>query len=360
MKNDQHIEKVIDYFKTLEVKTFALNEAEIVKAYQRQHDDPSLAIKILSVLGGFLASLAFLGFIALTGIFGSNQGIVILGLICIGSAIVVNKMYHKILLDTVSVTFYLAGFILLCLGLLSSHVDENMISMVMLLIALLSLSIVKNYLLSFVSVIIIHSAIFSLFLINEIFNLIYIYVSVFVVLMLYVFLHEAKIVSNYKALIIRYNAIRIGLVVSFISILFFLSQSSFFSIKIENVWFNSIVIILAILYLISRLINLFIINTIRMKLMIFILVFLISLPMLLAPSILGAILIILLCFYVNHKTGFILGLLALIGFIAQYYYDLNFTLLTKSIILMLSGLLFIVLYYFSFHYFAYKKLADQE
>ncbi|WP_417936263.1 DUF4401 domain-containing protein [Flagellimonas ochracea] len=67
-------------------------------------------------------------------------------------------------------------------------------------------------------------------------------------------------------------------------------------------------------------------------------------PTLFAPGISGSLLIVLLCFKVNYKTGFIIGIISLIYSIGQYYYDLSFTLLTKSIILFLSGVLLLVFY----------------
>src|SRR5690606_13137026 len=70
------------------------------------------------------------------------------------------------------------------------------------------------------------------------------------------------------------------------------------------------------------------------------------LPTLYAPSISGALLIVLLSFLVNYRTGFAIGIIALIYFVVQYYYDLNLSLLTKSIILFSSGTVFLVFYFF--------------
>ncbi len=65
---------------------------------------------------------------------------------------------------------------------------------------------------------------------------------------------------------------------------------------------------------------------------------------LLSPAISGAFLIILVSVLVHYKTGLAIGILAFIYFIIQYYYDLNFTLLTKSILLMSSGVVFLAFY----------------
>jgi len=93
----------------------------------------------------------------------------------------------------------------------------------------------------------------------------------------------------------------------------------------------------------------------RTKITIYGITLLTILPTALSPAISGAILLIVLGFLVNYKTGLILGIVSFIYFISQYYYDLNFTLLTKSILLFLSGILFVLLYLLT-----HKKLSSNE
>jgi len=79
------------------------------------------------------------------------------------------------------------------------------------------------------------------------------------------------------------------------------------------------------------------------------------LPTAFSPVILGILLIILLSFLVNYKLGLSVGILTFIYFICQYYYDLNYTLLTKSILLFSSGILFLI-----FYIFIHKYLGSNE
>jgi uncharacterized membrane protein len=97
------------------------------------------------------------------------------------------------------------------------------------------------------------------------------------------------------------------------------------------------------------------INKTQHKVGIYIATVFVLLPTVFSPAISGAILLILLSFYVNYKTGLVLGVAAFLYFISQYYYDLNLTLLTKSILLFSSGVLFIALYLFT-----HKKLTTNE
>jgi len=219
-----------------------------------------------------------------------------------------------------------------------------------------SLSIVRNYILSLVSVLIINGSILTLIVQNRDYDLIHIYVSAMALIITYLFLKEAKIITENKFFSQLYNPVRAGLTISFFAGLSFLGiKNGVFPMSPDYIWFSSIVIISAIIYLTSLLFNVLNITKMQHKIVIYIFTVLALLPTALSPAISGAILIILLSFFVNYKTGLVLGITAFVYFISQYYYDLNFTLLTKSILLFSSGIIFIALYLFT-----HKKLTTDE
>jgi uncharacterized membrane protein len=93
----------------------------------------------------------------------------------------------------------------------------------------------------------------------------------------------------------------------------------------------------------------------REKTTIYALSFVLLLSTAMSPAIAGALLIILLAFMVNHKTGFAVGIISFIYFVSQFYYDLGYTLLLKSILMFSTGVLFMLIYLFT-----YKKLHANE
>lgn len=355
MKNKDDIKELLDCFQNTEDNPLQFDEEAIVSAYQKDNVNQSLPIKILSVFGGILASLAFLGFLLIAGLHDSDIGLLVLGGILIVGSIWINKKYDKIIIDTVSVSSFILGFILLGFGFGQLKIDENIISIIFIFIAFGSLSILQNYILSFVSVLIINGSVLMLIIWNKGYDFIHIYVSLLALAMTYFFLKEASIITSSKALSKLYNPIRIGLIFSFLSGLVFLGKKGIVPLSTDYIWLTSVVIILVIVYVISLLFNVLNITKTRYKISIYIFTVLALLPTALSPAISGAILIILLSFLINHKTGLALGIISFIYFISQYYYDLNFTLLTKSILLFSTGVLFIVLYLFT-----YKKLTSNE
>jgi hypothetical protein len=355
MKNKENIKALLDYFLNTENQPLKFNEEAIVLDYQKGNENQSLAIKILSVFGGLLASLAFLGFLFIAGLYNSDVGLLLFGGIFIAGSIWINKEYDKIIIDTVSVSFFIIGFILIGFGCSQLQVNENIISIVFIIIALSSLSIVQNYILSFASVLIINGSILTLIISNNGYDVIHIYVCSIAPILTYLFLNEAKIITTNKALSKLYNPAKTGLILSFFTGLFFLGKKGILPVSPNYIWLSSIVIISIIIYLTSTLFKVINITETRHKISVYIFTVLVLLPTVLSPAISGGILIILLSFMVNHKTGFALGIVAFVYFISQYYYDLIFTLLTKSILLFSTGVLFIALYLFT-----HKKLTKNE
>lgn len=355
MRNEENIKEILNYFQAAEDKALDPDQEAIVKAYQKNNDGQSMAVKILSIFGGILGSLAFIGFLLIAGLYDSKMGLLVIGTLCISGAIWLNKEYDKIIIDTVSVSSFIIGFMLIGLGLNLLKANENIITIVFIIVAFFQLGIVQNYMLSFISVLIINGGILTLIILNNSYNLIHVYVSVLTLLVTYLFLKEAKIITLSKALCRLYNPVRIGLVFSFLSGLIFLGIKEILPISKNYIWLSSIVTISAIIYLAPLLFNVLNITKTQHKISNCIVAILLLLPTALSPGISAAILIILLSFFVNYKTGLVLGIIAFMYFISQYYYDLNFTLLTKSILLFSSGILFLLLYLFT-----HKKLTTNE
>ncbi len=352
---------LLDSIRTEEGINFECDENAILEEYNTQEDNKSsLAIKLLSVFGGFLAALAFLGFLAIAGLYDSKFGLSIFGIVFIISAIWLNKAYDKLIIDTFSISIYVIGFVLLASGLSLMNVDENMIAILISLIAFSSLLITQNFMLSFISILTINSSFIFLITSNYSYDFIHLYTAINTLLLTYVLLNEAKIISLNKRLSQLYNPMRIGLVISLLFGLISIGKKDLMPLSQNLIWLSSMVMALVTLYLINTIIKINEINTVKSKVIIYTLSLLILASTTFSPSIAGAIVLVLLSFLVNYKTGLAIGIIALIYFISQYYYDLNFTLLTKSIILFVSGITFLLFYLFTTKLFTTKNLNNNE
>ncbi|WP_422091188.1 DUF4401 domain-containing protein [Tenacibaculum ovolyticum] len=349
--------EILDEIHLSEGENFQYNEEAILKDFKIQEDNKSsLAIKILSIFGGFLATIAFIGFLLIAGLYNSEIGLVLFGFIFITSAILLNKIYDKLIIDTFSVSSYVIGNILLVFALTEMNFDENIISGLISLIAIFSLFITQNYILSFIAILTVNCCFLYLLTFHHAYDFIHLYIGLSVLILAYLFLNEAKLISSNVKISKLYAPFRIGLIISLLIGLVAFSRENLFLISPNNIWLSSITLIIVNIYLVYIILKIIEVKNLTNKLFIYILTSLVLISLVLAPTILGAIAIILLCFLVQYKTGLAIGIISFIYFISQYYYDLNFTLLTKSIILFFSGIVFLLLYIFTNKYI----LSDEK
>ncbi len=348
MKNKTDVNNILEKVQSKFSSTINFDKEAIEKDYNDDYfNQSSIAIKILSVIGGLMATLAFLGFLLLSRLHNSEIGLLILGIIFITISILLNRKSDKLITDTFSISTYVVGIFLIVFGFNEMNFDENFVAVIIMIIALVSIYLTQNYILSFISVLVISSSLLLLLVfLNDTYNLIHLYNTIIVLILTYVFLFEAKIIKMSKRLSKLYNPLRIGLIISFLFGLGILRTRKLLDLEINYVWFYSVVLFGILIYVISKILKLMNVDD-KSSVFIYILSVLILGVTVFSPSILGAILLILLGFYVNHKFSFIVGIIALIYFVSQYYYDLNYTLLTKSIMLFTSGILFIILYLFT-------------
>jgi hypothetical protein len=347
MNKEATIKTLLENIRLSQGDAFDYDEIAILKEYEKgENNQSSIAIKILSIFGGFLATVTFVGFLALIGFYESTTATFVLGVGFIIAAIVLNKIYAKLIIDTFSISIYIVGFLSFAFALTEMFVNQNIIAVLVIVIASVCLVITQNYLLSFTSLLMISASLLTLILSNNNYDLIHLYVGIMVISMAYWFLNEAKIITFHNKLSRLYDPIRIGLMVSVLFGLMIIGNRNLVPAAQNLIWLSSLIIIPTGMYLIHIITKINNIESQKSKTLIYALSLLIFLSTVLSPSISGVILILLLSFLVNYKTGSVIGIVALTYFIGQYYYDLNFTLLTKSIILFLSGVMFLTFYLF--------------
>ena len=351
MKNENDITILLTEFQREEGDSFTCNEEAVRAEYEKKHTQATpLAIQVLSMLGGILGTLFFLGFLGVTGFYSSESAMMILGIGLIGASIGVNRFLDKPLLDTITVSFYVAGFCLLGFGIGGS---STTICLVFIAIALVTLFIVQNFMLSFLSILIINGSIMLIMERNHFFDELYVYIAVLIAALNYLFFKEAKIITTNPNICRLYRPVRIALLFSLAGVLILTVIPHWIG---QSYWvlLPSAASVAAILYLVSHIISLLNVENTTYKQIIYVFVLLLLLPTALFPPLSVSLMIILLCFRFNYKTGFVIGIISFIYFIGQYYYDLDLTLLVKSILMIVSGVLFLLFFLFTRHKLASK------
>lgn len=327
------------------------NEGISSEIRDRKRNEAPLFIKILSILGGFLGTIAFLIFLLVAGLYDSEVGMVVLGLIFIASSLLSNKIFHTLLLDTASISLYVIGFALLTFGLGQWQMNESLICLICIFIAVFSLLFTHNFILVFISVLIVSGGFLSLIIINDVYNFIHLYISLLSLILTGFYLYENKIITGNLKISNLYSPIRIGLIFSFLFGLIVVGFRGLIPLSFNLIWLSSIFTIASVLLVVWNVLRFFNISSTKNRSLLIIGSLVLLLPTGFSPAISGAILLILLNFLVNYKTGLVIGIIAFLYFVSQFYYDLNFTLLTKSIILFISGLFYLLFYFLLHKYF---------
>lgn len=353
--NKKHtLSELIQYFKlqtTADIDEQAISD----ELQQGQTEQTSVAIKIISVFGGFFATLAFLGFLLLVGLYNSEEGLLFFGFIFIAGALAINKMFQKTITDTASICAYMTGHAMIAFSLVELDADLNVICILFIGISALTLYISQTYVLSFIATLTALMSLLAMVFIAEAFNAIHLFIILLTVVLTTVLLNEAKIIIELKGHSKLYGPVSMALIVALIISFGIVNVSNIDFLPIQYVWTSSIVTISAVVFIVSKILKIFKTESLTKIIGAYVSIGFVLLPTIYAPAISGALLILLLCFLVNQKTGLAVGIISFIYFISQFYYDLHFTLLLKSIILFLTGISCLLIYIFII-----KKIESNE
>lgn len=312
----------------------------------------NLTIQVLSIIGGVLTAIFFLGFLSLASILRSESSCLIVGSILIIATLSVNRMLTKPFLDAMNITCFIAGCVLAGFGM-SSNLDVLFISL--LGISIVTLLIARGFILPFLSVMVFYVALFGE--ITNLFSLRYpLQVAVVPVMAVFLLvnLFETKLLVRLNGNLSKYQPLHSGLFVSCIASLGWLSINYFTNGSDD--WILSVFMWVGVLIMVYKIMQVMQVKKRAHQVCIYLLCILICLPTLFAPYLSGSLLLILVCFHYGYKTECGAALILFIYSISKYYYDLDITLLTKSITLFFTGIVLILAWYL----FTQKKTRHEE
>ncbi len=323
-------------------------EENIAKAYDKiKKTESDLSVKILSVLGGFFSGIAFIAFLVITSFLTSGKALEVLGFITIVIAVFINTKFHKLLLDTFSIMLYLTGIVILVIGMNFLKINENTIIILVFFIGLITLIINQSYILSFIAILVLNGSILSLLFYNNVEDGIVVYLTGNLLLILLLFFNQAKIYALKNKISNLYGSYRIAFVFSFLFGMLLLSIKTFIKMDVYSWYGMAIIFAVSLLFVVNRILKILKITDKKAQSFIYLLSVLIASFSVFSPMIIGSLILILLGFYAKHKVVFITGILSFIYFTGKFYYDLNQTLLFKSLLLIGLGIVFLAFYLFT-------------
>ena len=321
---------------------FVYNRASIEQ--EAQHGAfriKSIAIKALTILGGFLAASTFLGFLGAAGLYESAVAMMVVGVMFLVGAEWLIQSKKEATADSIGVAFNIMGYLLLGIGVGQLTESASAVCGVLACAAVLVLLFSESAICVFISVLVLNGSLLGLIYDNKIYNVAHGLVVLLAAVLTYMSLNEAKLITASPKLNAKYRPVRMGVVFSLVLTLGLLVHQKLLSSNVQHFWIASLFLIACFLYLLYRVMKEAAITNTKTQVAFYTCCILLLAPTIFTPSIPGALLVLLSSFYIGHRPGFWVGLLALVYFVILYYYDLNMTLLAKSGVLVASGLLFL-------------------
>ncbi|MGN6647348.1 MAG: DUF4401 domain-containing protein, partial [Cytophaga sp.] len=258
MSKGTSISELINRFKESEGESFEINEQTIIaETVEQAANKTTLSITALSVLGGFLATLAFLGFLGIAGLYNSEVGLFIFGILFIAGALALNKFYNKPIIDTICVSAFAIGFCMVGMAMDKMNIDENVICLALMAAATGVLFVNQSFLLSLLSFGIIFGGIGVLLNLNNAFYIsMHFYLLFLTIALIVVSLHEALLITWLRKFSKLYQPLYLSLVCCFIVVTLIIAMQNFYYSTEEEMpdysWISSSAIIMSVIYTVSK------------------------------------------------------------------------------------------------------------
>ncbi|TXF89705.1 DUF4401 domain-containing protein [Neolewinella aurantiaca] len=328
------------------------------------HDDQehegTLGMKVLSIVSAFIATGFFIGFTFLIGL-NSTLAFAVMGTIMLGAGCVFcRRDLLGILGEAFGVALMVCGFPLFLAGMSDVTNTETGMALAALALAVLILVITENKIITFLATVTMGGC--MLFLAHDDYGRFgaHLYVGFFAIALTLWVQSEALLLKSSGLLARRYDGVRTGLILALLIGAGYLSDFRFWMDlpRLPN-WYASVALVPLLFWLVYDLLKRFnhsqgrvgtempatakatgpVLSPLQRLYLAGLLALLI--PTIFAPALSATLLCLLLAWKAGYRTGTALAVIALIYFISRYYYDMNLSLLTKSIILSTSGGLFL-------------------
>lgn len=347
MKTDQLISYLTN-LRATERPDFVVNETEVIAANnQIQSAYSQIIIKVLSILGGILGSSFFIGFLAIANVLESDTVVLVIGAISVLGSLIFGRMVKNLVLDTAIICFYILGVIMLCLGMYEILDKELAIIYCIFICGLLAIIFSDRFVPVFIGTLFSLGAFIGYFAFNNWNDLLEFPLILIEAGLIWLTVNEPKILASGKKLNSIQKPLQAGFFIAFIGCLYFLHQYPTYITLIGTgtQWFASTAIWLAIGFIAYNIMSEIGIKF-RNKIVVMAFLVVIAVPLFFASYVSGALLLVLFCFHYGLITELVIGLAFLVYGLSRYYYDLRLTLLIKSGILCLSGILVCLLWLF--------------
>ena len=334
---------VVDLANPLTIPAIQVDDYAAYQAHQGEQ--PSVGIQLLTIFGGLLSVVTLLGLLALMGVFDERGGQLITGLLLLGGGLLLDRSSHSEFLGSVLVGAVTSGAVLLMLVLFDwRSTDWALVCGLGMAINLLVLLVATDKLLQLLATVGIHAAVLFYGVEWQWGWFLQLYLAGVTVFVTYWTLAESELTTASPYLAKRYGPIRTGSLVVYLmaGCVYTWYRQDYYSLY--PTWNAAYIVIVPILLVLTyRTIKDLQTDTWPPAAYVAGL-FLLLLPLYLAPATTPALFIFVLCTKINYRLGMSLAAAAFIYCLGQYYYDLRLNLFEKAVVMAGAGVAVLLAY----------------
>jgi hypothetical protein len=331
----------------LEQPRLNFNEEAIKAEYKNlMHDGNHKAIRILLILGSLLSSAFVLGLLSVLGLYDTPGAMLTVGLAGLVSGVWIHRMGKKDVLDAFSVSFVVIGYASFLFSISEWRGSATEVCVAAGLLSAALFFFTRSYLLPFLSVVSFLGSGYVWIMLKEMPLLAPVLSFLSILLLWAIYQREGETIGRFRRWNTHYAPLCLGLLVSVLAAQY-LFIPLFEGVLIEGLrirypMYFSLPNSMFCAITLYRVIPEMGVESSRSKMLLLVGMLIILALTLSAPSFSLSLFLLLVTFRNAHQTGIILSIISLIAAIGIYYYDLQLSLLTKSILLIACGALFLL------------------
>lgn len=334
MSNQVHLQKIANHIN---------QEQKIdlqVPVAANHNPSVSFMVKLLSLFGGVVANVAFVGFLLLFGAFNTPWTTLFIAMVLLGGSYALSRIKDIPFLETLLTSTYLSGTCCFIAALVQWEIDTTVICAIVAILALLSFYFVSDFIIQLLSVVTFFQAILYMVL-----DIDYTFIPLLILIVcitgtVYLLQEEASWYANPK-LNQYYQPLLAGLQITAI---YFSFYNTYFTNIIPLALAVYVVISILLFWILQDILKTFFNTSLVKAWYISVLLLALAAFVFYDIKIIISLIFILLAFRYKEILFFIFSILYFIVVLGLFYYDLTTTLLYKSLLLMGSGFLFICFY----------------
>ncbi|RYZ41281.1 MAG: DUF4401 domain-containing protein [Sphingobacteriales bacterium] len=358
-RNNPGIDRLLETIFNKAGDVFTVDHSGIAAEIDRNPQAYSnIFIKILSAIGGFLATLALLGFLLLAGLYNSEPTMVVLGALMSAAAVFTSRLANHVFLDTAVLTVYVAGLCLAGFGIAEVADNGDAAIGCCLLLSVAGILFSRGFMMTMVSVLVANGCLIAYCSGHAVVSILPSLPLVFSgFALLVITLKESWIITRSVWLNKLFRPLQTGFFISFLCGLAWVLHGDVFGIYagIADIRLLSVAGDVLVLIMVYKIVTAQqVVNTVYVA-AIYAFTLLILAAVFFAPGISGSLFLLLLSVYYGYKAEVAVSIAALGYFIVKFYYSLQMNLLVKSGLLIAPGVLLILLWFFF-----QKQLKEHE